>query len=129
MKSFFSAFVLARFAAAEHLMPVPDRTELQGLARLLLDPFHFRPLHFFDAPALDANQMVMVRAFVLDLEFGLPRGRRDPLGQAAFFEHFQRPEDRDFTDAFAFKRLVHIVHRHMLVGVKQKIDNQLFYQL
>ncbi len=65
----------------------------------------------------------MMRSFKLNFEFSSAPWRRNALGQTAFFEHFQSAKDGHFANAFAFERLVHILHRDMLFGVKQKIDD------
>ena len=61
---------------------------MKRFAGFLLDALHFRPLHLADGAALHANQMVVMRALVLDFKFGQAVGRRDAFHEAAFFEHF-----------------------------------------
>ncbi len=106
-------------------MPVPDREEAQRLAGLFLDALDFGPLHFADTPAIDADQMVMMRPLKLNFEFGLSARRSHTLGQTAFFEHLERSEDGDFPDAFAFESHVDLIHRDMLLGMQKKIHNLL----
>ena len=115
----------ATFAASEDFMPVPKRLESHRFAGFFLNAFDFRPLDFADPPALHTHQMIMVRAFVLDFKFRAAARRRHALGQTAFLEHFQGPENRHLADAFPFKGLIYVLHRDVLLGMQKKIDNLL----
>ncbi len=90
---------LALTAASEDFMPVPERLEMVDLARFRLDPFDLRPLDFEDAPAVNADQMVVMGAFVFDFKFRHAVGRGDPLHQPSCLQCFQHPEHRHPADA------------------------------
>jgi hypothetical protein len=123
LKSLFSALALAGVAAAENFVSVPERSKMQGFAGLFLNALHLRPLDFADAAAFDTDQVIVVRPLIFDLKLGLTGGRGDALGQPALFQHLQRPEDRDFADAFALERLVNVIHGHVLIGMQQEIHD------
>src|SRR5258708_25668908 len=106
-------------------MPVPEWGEMQGLAGFLLNALDLRPLDFPDTAALDADQVVVVRALMLDFELRQAARGRHALGEMALFEHLQRPEPRDLADALGLERLVDVILSHMLFGVQQIIQDQL----
>jgi len=95
------------------------------LAGFLLDPLDIRPLHFADPAAFDADQMVVMRPLVFNLELGPAARGGDAFGQPAFLEHFQRAEHRHYADAFSLERQIDLLHRDMLFGMEQEIHDLL----
>lgn len=73
---------------------MPLRREADLSAGLFLDGFQLRPADFLDRAALDAYQMVVMRAVQLDLEAGHAVLAYDVVDQVGLFEHLQGPEDR-----------------------------------
>jgi len=95
---------------------MPDGKETQCFAGFFLNPLHLGPLHFADPPALDADQMIVMRALKLDLKLCLPPRRGHALGQPALFEHFERAKDGHFADPLALEGLIDVFHRDMLLA-------------
>src|SRR5258708_17397811 len=98
--------VQAMATIPKDLMPVPERFKMQCLAGLVLDALNLGPLDFPDAAAIDADEMVVMRALVLDLELRHAVWGRNALGEMAFLDHLQRSEHGHLADAFGLDRLV-----------------------
>lgn len=104
---------------------MPNRLKLQRPTGLKLDSLHVGPLNFPDAPALNTDQMIMMRALKFDLELRVTVRRRDPLHQPALLQHFERAEYGDLPNALASERLVNVILGKMLVRVQEIVDNLL----
>ena len=68
----------------------------------LLNSFDLGPLNLTNGTALNADQMIMMRSFVIYLEFGFAMGGGNAINELAFFQHLQGPEYRDLADSLPF---------------------------
>ena len=94
---------LALFAAAEYLVAMMRDLKPNGFAHFLLCFFDARPLNLDDAVAIRADQMVMMGPITVNFVTDFSVGINDWFDQTAFRQHFERPEDRNFSDPFRFK--------------------------
>lgn len=109
---------------AEHFVPVPLRHEAGLAAGVVLDLLEGGPAHLLNAPADDADQVVVMRAVELDLEAGGPIAADDRRDEAALLEHLERAKDGGPAHAVRAQGDVDLVLAQVMVGLEEMVEDQ-----
>ncbi len=112
-------------AAAEDLMPVPQRFKPVFPDRFVLEMFHAGALELGDSPALHADHVIVMRAVRLQLEFGSALTRSHFRHQAALLQQFDGPEDGGSPErrVFFLELVEDLLDIHVALGGEKALQD------
>ena len=105
-------------------MPVPLRHEAGLAAGVVLDLLEGGPAHLLNAAAGDADQVVVMRAVVLDLEARGPAAADDRGDEPALLEHLERAEHRGAAHPVRAQGEVDLILAEVRVGLEEMIKDE-----